>query len=51
MTEITHTMNRCTEQFTQQKHAFCVSYWYFEKCTPQNMFKMRDFWMYFVWVY
>ena len=34
MTEITHTMNFHTEQFTQQKHALCVSYWY---CTDMKV--------------
>ena len=46
--KITHTMNCHTEQFTQQKHALCVSYWYFRKCTPKKMFKMCHFWMYSV---
>ena len=35
MTQITHTMNWHPEQFTQQKHALCVSYW-----NLKNGFKM-----------
>ena len=46
MMEITHTMNCRTQQFAQQTQAFCMSYWYFKKCIPLNMFKMRNFWMY-----
>ena len=39
MTEITYTINGHTEQFTQQKHALCVDYWYLKNVHPKICLK------------